>query len=170
HGVIGLLIATFFAAALSAKATELNALGSATTVDLYRHVIRRSALDGHYLHASRWFMAFWCMVSILFAFCLTLAENLVQAVNIVGAIFYPVMLGLFIVGFFFKRIGGTAVFCGALAAQVLVILLFCLVPDSRLSYLWYNPIGCAVCLLVSVVVQLFIGPNVKPGEQVAIVP
>jgi Na+/proline symporter len=164
HGVVGLLVASFFAAALSAKSAELNALGSATTVDVYRHVVRREATDAHYLKASRWFTAFWGMMSILFAFCLTLAENLVQAVNIVGAIFYPVMLGLFITGFFFRRIGGTAVFCGALAAQVLVVLLFFTVPDSTLSYLWYNPIGCATCLLVSSAIQLALGPNRQGGK------
>lgn len=161
HGLIGLLVAAFFAAALSAKAAELNALGSATTIDIYRHVIRREAPDRHYLAASRWFTVFWGAVSIAFAFCLTLAENLVQAVNIVGAVFYPVMLSLFVVGFFFRRIGATAVFCGALAAQVLVIVLFCTVPDNRLSYLWYNPIGCIVCLLVSAMVQMLRGPDAK---------
>jgi SSS family solute:Na+ symporter len=153
HGVIGLLIATFFAAALSAKAAELNALGSATTVDFYRHIIKRDASDGHYLRASRWFTVFWGAMSVGFAFSLTLAENLVQAVNILGAIFYPAMLSLFIVGFFFKRIGATAVFCGALATQILVIVLFFTVPDSQLSYLWYNPIGCGACLIVSVIIQ-----------------
>jgi Na+/proline symporter len=162
HGVIGLLIATFFAAALSAKAAELNALGSATTVDIYRHVIRPSASDAHYLLASKWFTAFWGIVSILFAFCLTLAENLVQAVNIVGSIFYPVMLSLFLVGFFFRRIKGTAVFWGAMAAQVLVLVLFF---NSRLSYLWLNPIGCAACLLVSAVVQVVLGGKETPANE-----
>jgi SSS family solute:Na+ symporter len=161
HGVIGLLLATFFAAALSAKSAELNALGSATTVDFYRHVIRRDATDAHYLRASRWFTVFWGAVSVAFALCLTLAENLVQAVNILGAIFYPAMLSLFVVGFFFRRIGATAVFCGALAAQILVIILFFTVPDSRLSYLWYNPIGCAACWLVSWIIQTALGPNPK---------
>jgi Na+/proline symporter len=159
HGVIGLLVASFFAAALSAKAAELNALGSATTVDVYRHLVRKDETDDHYLRASRWFTVFWGGVSIAFAFCLTLAENLVQAVNIVGAVFYPTLLGLFIVAFFFRRIGGTAVFFGALAAQILVIGLFFTIPDARLSYLWYNPIGCAVCLLVSTIIQLTQGPR-----------
>jgi solute:Na+ symporter, SSS family len=164
HGVIGLLIATFFAAALSAKAAELNALGSATTVDVYRHVVRRDATDAHYLVASKWFTVFWGAVSILFAFCLTLAENLVQAVNILGAIFYPVMLSLFLIGFFFRRIKGTAVFWGALATQVLVIILFFKIPDTQLSYLWYNPIGCAVCLVVSAMIQLLSGTSATPAN------
>ncbi len=163
HGVIGLLVASFFAAALSAKSAELNALGSATTVDFYRNLIKPGATDSHYLHASRWFTAFWGCVSIAFAFCLTLAENLVQAVNIVGAIFYPVMLSLFIVGFFFRRIGGTAVFWGGLAAQVIVVVLFWTVPDTNLSYLWYNPIGCATCLLVSATIQRLTGAKIRPS-------
>jgi hypothetical protein len=75
------------------------------------------------------------------------------------------MLSLFVVGFFFRRIGGTAVFWGALTAQVLVLILFFTVPDARLSYLWYNPIGCAVCLMVSSVVQLAFRANSQPGNS-----
>jgi Na+/proline symporter len=158
HGVIGLLVAAFFAAALSAKAAELNALASTTTVDLYRHVIKPEATDAHYLAASKWFTVLWGAISITFALSATLAENLVQAVNIVGSIFYPVMLGLFVVGFFLPRVGGTAVFWGALSAQALVLLLFFTVPDHRLSYLWYNVIGCASCVLLSPAFQSLIGP------------
>ena len=156
HGIIGLLVATFFAAALSAKAAELNALGSATTVDIYRHVIKRQASDAHYLAASKWFTVFWGLVSISFALSATLAENLIQAVNIIGSIFYPVMLGLFVVGFFLRRIGGTAVFWGALATQVLVIFLYF---RLNISYLWYNLIGCAACVLFSSILQAWLGPG-----------
>ena len=163
HGLIGLLVAAFFAAALSAKSAELNALGSATTVDFYRHVIKPHASDAHYLTASRGFTIMWGVISIMFALCLSLAENLVQAVNIVGALFYPVMLSLFVVGFFLKWIRGTAVFWGGLTAQALVLLLFFTVPDSRLSYLWYNVIGCAVCIAVSSVIQLLSGRTPRPA-------
>jgi len=159
HGMIGLLVAAFFAAALSAKSAELNSLGSATTVDIYRHIIRPNASDAQYLAASRGFTIFWGVVSIAFALCLSFADNLVQAVNIVGAIFYPVMLSLFVVGFFLRKIGGTAVFWGGLTAQTLVLALYFTVPDQRLSYLWYNVIGCIVCVLVSAVIQLASGPQ-----------
>jgi SSS family solute:Na+ symporter len=153
HGLIGLLVATFFAAALSAKAAELNALGSATIVDFYKPVLKPNAPEQHYLTASKTFTIFWGFVSITFALCLSLAENLIQAVNIVGALFYPVMLSLFVVGFFIRRIRGTAVFWGGLMAQAVVLILFFTVPDSRLSYLWYNVIGCATCVCVSAVIQ-----------------
>jgi len=85
----------------------------------------------------------------------------VQAVNIVGSIFYPVMLGLFVVGFFLRQVGGTAVFWGALSAQALVLVLFFTVPDSRLSYLWYNVIGCGACVLLSLALQAALGGTVR---------
>jgi len=153
HGVIGLLVAAFFAAAFSSKAGELNALGSTTTVDFYRHVIKRDATDAHYVTASKWFTALWGLVAVGFALYAQLAENLIQAVNILGSIFYGVVLGLFLVAFFMKKIGGTAAFWGALAAQGLV---FALYFTLSISYLWYNFIGCAVCVLFSLIIQTFL--------------
>jgi Na+/proline symporter len=153
HGLIGLLVATFFAAALSAKSAELNALGSATVVDFYKPVMKTNAPDDHYLRASKVFTVFWGAASITFALCLTLSENLIQAVNIVGSLFYPVMLSLFVVGFFMRRISGTAVFWGALLAQTVVLVLFLAVSGDRLSYPWYNVIGCLVCIAASTFIQ-----------------
>jgi SSS family solute:Na+ symporter len=150
HGFIGLLVAAFFAAALSSKAGELSALGSTTTVDIYRHVVRREASDAHYVQASRWFTAGWGLVAIAFALSIQMAENLIQAVNILGSIFYGVVLGIFLVAFFLGRVGGTAVFWGALAAQALVLGLYFSLP---ISYLWYNVIGCAACVLFSLLGQ-----------------
>jgi Na+/proline symporter len=158
HGLIGLLVTAFFAAALSSKAGELNALGSTTTVDIYRHIVKREASDAHYVAASKWFTALWGLVAIAFALFANLAENLIQAVNILGSIFYGVVLGLFLVAFFLRRIGGTAVFWGALAAQALVFALYSALP---ISYLWYNVIGCAACMAFSIVLQTAIGPGGK---------
>jgi SSS family solute:Na+ symporter len=154
HGLIGLLVTAFFAAALSSKAGELNALGSTTTVDIYRHLVRREATDAHYVAASKWFTAMWGLVAITFALFANLAENLIQAVNILGSIFYGVVLGLFLVAFFLRRIGGTAVFWAALAAQALV---FALYSTLSISYLWYNVIGCAACMALSLLIQAGIG-------------
>ncbi|HEY5228001.1 MAG TPA: sodium:solute symporter, partial [Opitutaceae bacterium] len=154
HGLIGLLVTAFFAAALSSKAGELNALGSTTTVDIYRHLVRRGASDAHYLMASRCFTAFWGLVAIAFALFANLSENLIQAVNILGSIFYGVVLGMFLVAFFMRRIGGTAVFWSAIAAQALVFVLY---STLSISYLWYNVIGCAACVGLSLVLQAVIG-------------
>jgi Na+/proline symporter len=153
HGLIGLLVTAFFAAALSSKSGELNALGSTTTVDFYRHVINREATDAHYVAASRWFTAFWGLVAIAFALFANLTENLIQAANILGSVFYGAPLGLFLVAFFLKRVGGTAVFWAALAAQALVFALYL----TRISYLWYNVIGCAACILFSLILQAGLG-------------
>ena len=154
HGLIGLLVTAFFAAALSSKAGELNALGSTTTVDVYRHLLRREASDAHYVVASKCFTAFWGLVAIAFALFANLAENLIQAVNILGSIFYGVVLGLFLVAFFLRRVGGTAVFWSALASQALVFVLYF---SLGISYLWYNVIGCVACMALSLALQAAIG-------------
>ncbi|HEY2761768.1 MAG TPA: hypothetical protein VGI75_13525, partial [Pirellulales bacterium] len=159
HGLIGLLIAAFFAAALSSKAAELNALASTTTVDIYRHVIDPNATDGHCLRMSKNFTVMWGLVALGFALTLPLADNLIQAVNIVGSIFYPVMLGLFLVGFFLEWVGGTAAFWGALAAQLLVIAFYF---TLSISYLWYNLIGCAGCMFFSVLLQTVLPITIPP--------
>lgn len=161
HGVIGLLVAAFFAAALSSKAAELNALGSTTTVDFYRHVLKREATDAHYVAASKWFTLLWGLVALAFALFANLVENLIQAVNIVGSVFYGVVLALFLVAFFLRWVGGTAVFWAALAAQTLVFVLY---VSLSISYLWYNFIGCAACVLFSLLIQAVLGPTQRQSE------
>jgi SSS family solute:Na+ symporter len=164
HGVIGLLVAAFFAAALSSKAAELNALGSSTTIDFYRHVVKRDATDADCLTASKWFTALWGLVAIGFALYAHLVENLIQAVNILGSIFYGVMLGLFVVAFFVRWVGGGAVFWAALAAQALVFILYF---KLNISYLWYPLIGCAACVLFSLALQAMLGGDVKTSQAPA---
>ncbi len=151
HGVIGLLVAAFFGAALSAKAAELNALGSSTTIDFYRLLAGPRATDKSCLIASRAFTAMWGLVAITFALYAHLVENLIQAVNILGSIFYGVLLGLFVVGFFVRRVGGHAIFWGALAAQILIFTLYF---RLTISYLWFPLIGCAACVFFSLALQM----------------
>jgi Na+/proline symporter len=160
HGVIGLLVAAFFAAALSSKAAELNALGSTTTIDFYRHLLKRQASDAHYVSASKWFTLGWGLVALAFALFANLTENLVQAVNIVGSLFYGVMLALFLVAFFLRWVRSTAVFWAALAAQTLVFVLYF---SLTISYLWYNFIGSAACVLFALLLQTVLGPDRTAG-------
>lgn len=150
HGLIGLLIAAFCAATLSSKSAELNALGSTTTIDVYRHLVNPHASDAHYVRASRCFTALWGLVAIAFALFANMAENLIQAVNIVGSVFYGVVLGLFLAAFFLPWVRGAAAFWAAIAAQTLVFVLYSQLP---ISYLWYNVIGCAACLAFSIGLQ-----------------
>jgi Na+/proline symporter len=163
HGLIGLLVTAFFAAALSSKAGELNALGSTTTVDIYRHLAHAGASDAHYVAASKVFTALWGLVAIGFALFAHLSENLIQAVNIVGSLFYGVVLGLFLVAFLLRGVRGTAVFWAAVASQALV---FALYFTLTISYLWYNLIGCAACMALALLIQSAVGAGggLRPGE------
>ncbi len=166
HGLIGLLVTAFFAAALNSKAAELNALGSSSTVDIYRRMFRPNATDAECVRATKWFTAIWGVLAIVFALSVTFAENLIQWSNIVGSIFYGVMLGLFLVAFFIPWVRGTAVFVGALAAQTLIFALYFLrdtIPALNISYLWYNLIGCGACIVFSMLVQAVRGQGEEPG-------
>ena len=164
HGVIGLLVAVMFAAALGSKAGELNALATTTTIDLWRHFRPLAAHDeGRNVRVAKWLTAGWGLVAIAFALFAGFSENLIEASNIIGSIFYGVVLGIFLVAFFFKKVGGTAVFWGAIAAQALVFVLFF---RLSISYLWYNLIGCAACVLTSLAIQAVRGsepPSLSPA-------
>ena len=159
HGLIGLLVAAFFAAALSSKAAELNALASTSVIDFYRAVIRPDATDKHYVLASKAFTIFWGLVAMSFALFAHMAENLIQAANIVGSIFYGVVLGIFLVAFFLKWIRGNAIFWSAIASQLLVFVLYFSLP---ISYLWYNLIGCGACVGLAIVMQAVLPRDVEP--------
>ena len=149
-GLIGLLLAVIFSAAMSSTASELNALASTTTIDIYKRSFRKEASDQHYLNASRGFTIFWGLVAILFACFGTLFENLIQFVNIVGSVFYGTILGLFITAFFFKWIRGNAAFIAAIISQVIVLLVFW---QTDISFLWYNVIGCLGVVFISMLIQ-----------------
>ncbi|MGN6371292.1 MAG: sodium:solute symporter [Phycisphaerae bacterium] len=159
HGLIGLLVAAFFAAALSSKAAELNALASTSVVDLYRTVIRPSASDRQCVIASKGFTVLWGLVAMGFALFARMSENLIQASNIVGSIFYGVVLGIFLVAFFLKWIRGSAIFWSAVVSQLLVFVLY---SSLSISYLWYNLIGCGACVGLAVVLQAVTPRDVEP--------
>jgi solute:Na+ symporter, SSS family len=165
HGIVGLLIAVMFASALSSKAGELNALGTTSTIDLWRHFRPLAAHDeARNVRNAKWFTALWGLFAIGFALYVSSAENLIEGLNIVASIFYPALLGVFVVAFFFKRVGGSAVFWAAVAAQILVLALFLLgkiYPAYEIGYLWLNPIGVAACVLFSAVLQMIIGDRAK---------
>jgi len=164
HGAIGLLIAVMFAAALSSKAAELSALGTTTTIDLWRHVRPLAAADeARDVRVARRFTALWGVVAVAFALFAGFAENLIEAINILGSIFYGVLLGVFLVAFFLRRVGGSAVFFAAVTAQTLVIVMYF---SLNIGYLWYNLIGCAACLALSLLLQVVL-PTPAAGERPA---
>jgi len=163
HGVVGLLIAVMIAASLGSKASELNALATTSTIDLWRHFRPLAAHDeGRNVRVAKWFTAFWGLFAIGFALYVSFVENLAEAINILGSIFYGVVLGIFLVAFFLKKVGGTAVFWSALVAQALVIVLYNILT---ISYLWYNLIGCAACVLFAFALQAVLGEERSAGAD-----
>ncbi len=149
-GLVGLLITVILAAAMSSIASELNALGTTTTVDFYRRVLRRDATDRQVMLASKLSTVFWGLVAIGFASFASLLDNLIQAVNILGSLFYGTVLGLFLVAFFLKHVQGHAVFLAAVVSQSLVLALFVF---SGIGYLWFNVIGCALVIVLGLLFQ-----------------
>jgi SSS family solute:Na+ symporter len=150
HGIVGLLIAVILCATMSAVAATLNALGSTTAVDFYRPLVRPNAPDHHYVVATQVLTIAWGLFAIGVASFANLVENLIEAGNILGSIFYGSILGLFLVAFFVRSVRGSAVFFAALLAQSLVLVMF---ATLSISYLWYNVIGCAAVFVFSIILQ-----------------
>lgn len=140
-GLIGLLIAVVLCAAMSANASALNALGTTSTIDFFKRSFRPNATDAELVLATRIFTAGWGLFAIGFALFASQLDNLIQAVNILGSIFYGPMLGIFVVAFFLRSVDATAVFVAAVLAQLTVFAVFAF---SEIGFLWYNVIGCAV--------------------------
>ena len=158
HGLIGLLLAVVFSAAMSSTSSELNALASTTTVDFYKRAIKTDASEKHYLIASKLLTFGWGIIAISFALFAHLVENLIEAVNILGSIFYGTVLGVFLVAFFVKFVKGYAVFWAAILAQITVIICY---NTADISYLWYNLIGCLLVIVLGSLIQILLPKEVK---------
>jgi Na+/proline symporter len=154
RGLIGLLLAVILSAAMSSTASELNALASTTAMDLYKRNTSEKS-DSQMVKASRFFTLAWGIIAIGVACVANLAENLIQLVNIIGSIFYGNVLGIFLLGFFFKFVKGNAVFVAGLITQVLVIGLFLLNEYEyiNLPFLWLNFVGCAIVITIACLIQ-----------------
>jgi Na+/proline symporter len=148
-GIVGLIIAVIFAAAMSASSGEINSLATVTVVDLYRRYVRRAASDHHYLAASRWATLFWGVYAVTFAGWGRRLGSLIVAVNVVGSLFYGSLLGCFVLALAFKRVGGTATFIGMLAGEAAIFSAFLF---TGMSYLWYNVIGCSVVVATALAI------------------
>jgi len=143
-GVVGLLIAVIFAAAMSSSSGEVNSLATVTVIDVYRRHIRPSASDRHYLWVSRLATAFWAGYAVFFAQYAKKLGSLIEAVNLLGSLFYGSLLGVFVLAFWFRRVSGTGAFIGMLVGEVAIFSSFWF---TGISFLWYNVIGCVVVVL-----------------------
>ena len=158
-GLIGLLLAVILSAAMSSTASELNALATTTTIDLYKRNVEDPKDESHFVDATKWFTLSWGILAILIACTANLFDNLIQLVNIIGSLFSGTILGIFIVAFFIKKIMGNAVFIAAIITEIIVIALFCLDKYEFISlpYLWLNVVGCALVLGFSFFIQMMTG-------------
>ncbi len=154
HGLIGLLLAVVFSAAMSSTASELNALASTSAVDIYKRSIKPNADEQHYVKASKWLTVGWAIFGMLFASIANQAENLIQFVNIVGSLFYGTILGIFLSAFYIKYLKSNAVFIGGLVGEAIILYLYFY---TDVAFLMYNIIGCVAVVMVAFIVQALEG-------------
>ena len=150
-GLLGLLLAVIFSAAMSSSASGLNSLGATSAIDIYKRNVNAKS-DKHYVYATQYFTVFWGIVAIGFACISSLFENLIQLVNIIGSIFYGTVLGIFLIGFYINYIKGKAVFIGACISQLAIFYIFYL---DIVGYLWLNFIGALLTIGLSLILQKF---------------
>jgi hypothetical protein len=158
RGLIGLLLAVILSAAMSSTASELNALGSTTAIDLFKRNVRGRS-DKYYVAASRWFTLLWGLIAIGVACVANLFDNLIQLVNIIGSIFYGNVLGIFLLAFFIKYVRGNATFVAALITQGLIIYIWWI---DVMPYLWLNLVGCVIVMALAFILQPIIGQKNQP--------
>jgi Na+/proline symporter len=154
HGMIGLLIAVIFSASMGSIASAYSSLASTTVVDVYKRLIRPEDSDTHYLMASRWATVGWGIFCIVVAQFANRLGSMIEAVNILGSLFYGVILGVFVVAFYVKSIGGRATFWATLLAEVFVVLSWYF---DLTAFLWLNVIGCLLVVLFAWVLQRVMG-------------
>jgi len=151
-GLIGLLLAVILSAAMSSTASEINALATITSIDLYGRNQKEERDETHMVKVTKWFTFGWGVVAIIIACFANLAENLIQLVNIIGSIFYGNILGIFLLAFFFKFVKANAVFIGAIITQVIVIIGWWF---DWMPYLWLNLFGCVLVIFITICIQMF---------------
>lgn len=158
NGIIGLLLAVMFSAAMSSMAGELNALASTTSIDIYKRAFNPEASSEKLLMASRAFTIMWAILGMVFAMLASFAENLIQFVNVVGSLVYGTLLGIFLCAFYLKRLKGTAVFIAAIISETLVLYCYYF---TDIAFLLYNIIGCATVVIFAMLIQAVASPGVR---------
>ncbi|MDQ6472960.1 sodium:solute symporter [Flavobacterium sp. LHD-80] len=171
-GLIGLLLAVIISAAMSSTASGLNALASTTAIDIYKRNVKGEKSEKHYLMATKFFTLFWGIVAILFACVGTLFENLIQLVNIIGSIFYGTVLGIFLVGFYLKKVQAKPMFYSALISQITIFIIYYFTiyiypsDQEKLGYLWLNFIGANLTIVLSLLMQFLFFRGKPDSDEV----
>ena len=153
-GLVGLVIGVIFSASMGSTSGEINSLATVSVIDLYGRYIVRQGTDRHYLIASRCFTVFWGAFAVAFAsFGSRGFGALIERVNIVGSLFYGGLLGVFVLAFGFKQVGGTAAFWGVIAGEAAI---FSAQAFTQISFLWYNVVGCLVVVTVALLMTAIV--------------
>jgi solute:Na+ symporter, SSS family len=152
-GMVGLIIAAIFAAAMSTIAAELNSLATSTVIDIYRRLLKPVASEAHYLTVSKIATAGWGFIACFVAMFAAGLGSLIEVVNRFGSFFYGSLLGVFVLALGFKRVSGTAAFIGLIVGMIAVTI-FAFHPATRgVSFLWHNPLGVVVVVAVGLIVN-----------------
>lgn len=151
-GLVGLVLAAILAASMSSTSSEINSLASTTIVDIYKRMINKEATEKHYLFITKTATVLWGVFAILFADFANKLGSLIEAVNILGSLFYGTILGIFLLAFYFKKIKSTPTFLAAIAAEIVVFICFAF---TEISYLWYNVIGCLLVIIIAHILNTF---------------
>ncbi|MCX6170298.1 MAG: sodium:solute symporter [Ignavibacteriales bacterium] len=149
-GLIGLILAAIFSASMSSTSAALNALASTTVIDIYKRMIHPNGTEKNYLFVSKLATVFWGLVAISFALFANRLGSLIEAVNILGSLFYGTILGIFLIAFYLKKIGGSATFYSALIAELIIIACYLF---TDIPYLWYNVIGCMILIILAYLIN-----------------
>lgn len=159
-GIIGLLIAIIFLAAMGSTASGLNSLASTTVVDFYKRIFKKDGSEAVYLLASRWATVAWGVFCVIVAIYASKLGNLIEAVNILGSLFYGTILGIFLVAFYMKKVNGVAVFYAALIAEAFIV--YAWITDLT-AFLWLNVIGCLMVMAFAFCIQFVV--NKRTGSK-----
>lgn len=156
HGLIGLLIAVIFAASMGSIASAYNSLAATSVVDVYRKFSKNTPSEKAELNASKVSTVIWGLFCIFVAQYANQLGNMIEVVNVLGSLFYGIILGVFLVAFYFKNIGGTATFWAAVISQAIILgigIPQVILKKEWIAYLWFNPIGCFLVIGIAWVLQ-----------------
>jgi Na+/proline symporter len=152
--MVGLVLAMILGATMSSISSEMNSLATVSIIDIYRHT-RTHASAAHYLRASRWATLGWGCYAVVSAQYVKRMGSLIEAVNLLGSLFYGGMLGVFLLAFLFPRVRGRGAFWGVLSGEAVI---FACWHFTDIAFLWYNVIGCVVVVMVGVLLSPFGSP------------
>jgi Na+(H+)/acetate symporter ActP len=159
-GLVGLVLAAILSASMSSSAAELNALASVTVIDIYRRLCKQNASEGHYVFVSKLATVFWGIYAISFAQFANHLGSLIEAVNIMGSLFYGTILGIFLIAFYFRNIHGNATFIAAIMAELTVLACYFF---TEIPFLWFNVIGCVILVSLANIMNPLL--TEKAGER-----